>query len=133
MTALRDFLAKEVQRLTYRGLADKTGISRGALESLIKPKKGESVDYPKIETLIRLSKAYDKPLWKIMEMAEIELDLPQTADEAGRRLGQLIVQVPRLAELFDRIMARWDTDPDFVKGFIVGLEARVNGANGPRQ
>lgn len=92
MTALRDFLAKEVERLTYRGLSDKTGISRGALESLIKPKKGESVDYPKIETLIRISKAYDKPLWEVMQMAEVNLDLPQTASEAAARLAQLIVQ-----------------------------------------
>lgn len=133
MTALRDFLAREVKTLGYRGLSEKTGISRGALESLIKPRRGESVDYPKIETLIRISKAYHKPLWEVMQMAEVDLDLPQTAEDVGRRLAQLIVQVPRLAELFDRIMARWDTDPEFVKGFVVGLEARVNGQNGPRQ
>lgn len=130
MTALRDFLAREQDRLTYRGLAEHTKISRGALEAII---NGKTKELPRLETLIRIAKAYNKPLWEVQRMAGVDLDLPKSADEVAARLGQLIVQVPGLATLVDRLIARWDTDPDFVKGFLIGLEAQVNGLRGPHQ
>lgn len=109
MTALRDFLEKESKKLTYRGLATKTGVSRGSLQSIIK-EQGKKL--PELETLIRISQAYNKPLWEVQQMAGVDLDLPQSAGESAQRLGQMVHQVPELRAYVERLVGMWDTNPD---------------------
>lgn len=79
---LADFLADKLKHSSYRDLEAHTGVSRGALEAII---KRENDDYPKIGTMMRIAKAYSKPLWEIEQMAGIPLDLPGNDTKRARK------------------------------------------------
>lgn len=123
MSDLADFLAEKLESSSYRDLEAKTGVSKGALENII---KRQITRLPELETLQRIAAAYEKPLWEVVQMAGADLELPQTATERSQRLEMLVSQVPRLEQLVIRLQALRDTDPDFVDGMILGLEASLN-------
>lgn len=119
---LADFLAAKLAQSNYRDLETLTGVSRGSLEAII---KRQNTGLPEIETLRRIAKGYKKPLWEIMGMAGVDLDLPKTATEAAQRLDALAAQVPGLNGVVQRLKDEYDRRPDFVKGIIVSLEATL--------
>lgn len=126
MQDLADFLAAKLAQSNYRDLEDETKVSRGSLESII---KRQNTRLPEIETLTRIARAYQKPLWEVMRMAGVDLDLPQNATEVARRLEALVKQVPELEHVMQRLLKRYDVNPDYVKGVVIGLEASL-GQNG---
>lgn len=119
---LADFLAAKLAQSNYRDLEALTKVSRGSLENII---KRQNTRLPEIETLTRISKAYKKPLWEVMRMAGVDLDLPQTATEVAQRLAVLVEQIPELVGVVQRLQKRFDVDPDYVKGIVIGLEASL--------
>lgn len=122
-TELRKFLKKELEKPGgYRRLAEFTKVSKGALEDIV---KGQGKRYPQIETLERIAEAYGKPLWEVQRMAGVNLGLPQTATESAQRLDQLVQQVPELRAHVEWLKTMWNSDPDYVKGMIIGMEARL--------
>lgn len=121
---LADFLAAKLAQSNYRDMEALTHVSRGSLESII---KRQNTRMPNIETLTRLAQAYHKPLWEVMRLAGVDLDLPQTATEAAQRLAALVVQVPELESVVRRLQKRYDADPDYVKGILIALEASLGG------
>lgn len=114
---LADFLAQEVDRTSYRAVEAKTGISRGSLDNLI---RRENKKLPEIETLKKVSKGYGLPLWKVVEMAGVELDLPNSPSERSQRLADLVSRVPQFSLLVDHLLR---VDPDNADGILVYLEA----------
>lgn len=119
---LADFLADKLKHISYRELQKKTGVSRGALEAIV---RRESTDFPKLGTLTRIAKAYGKPLWEVVEMAGANLDLPQNDTNRARRLAQLVVRQPKLESVARRLLAKMETNPDYVDGIIAGVEAAL--------
>lgn len=119
---LADFLAAKLAQSNYRDMEALTHVSRGSLESII---KRQNTRMPNIETLTRIAKAYHKPLWEVMRLAGVDLDLPQNATEAAQRLAALVVQVPELESVVRRLQKRYDADPDYVKGILIALEASL--------
>lgn len=117
---LADFLAEKLKKITYRELEDELKVSRGSLENIVKRKNTE---FPKIETLTRISTYYDKPLWEVMLMANVNLGLPKDAEDRVKRLAQLIAQHPKLESALERAYEKVGTDPGYVDGVIMGIEA----------
>jgi transcriptional regulator with XRE-family HTH domain len=127
---LADFLAAKLAQSNYRDMEALTRVSRGSLEALIK----RQTTSPDIETLTRIAKAYGKPLWEVMQMAGVNLGLPQTATEAAQRLDTLAQQVPGLSGVVKRLKEEYDVRPDYVKGMVLALEASLGpSSNGPAQ
>lgn len=120
---LAEFLEEKLKHSSYRDLQKKTGVSRGALEAIV---KRESTDFPKIGTLNRIAEAYGKPLWEVVEMAGADLDLPQNDTSRARRLAQLVARQPRFEAVAKRLMDKVDTNPDYVDGIIAAIEAAMN-------
>lgn len=127
---LAGFLQAEVDRTSYRDVEAKTGVSRGSLEKIINHR---NTDLPELKTLQRIAAAYEKPLWEVVQMAGVDLDLPRSSGERSQRLEVLMMQVPRLEQLIVRLQALRDTDPEFVDGMIVALEATLNQRHPPNR
>lgn len=126
---LADFLAAKLAQSNYRDMEALTKVSRGSLESLI---KRQNTGLPEIETLVRIAKAYEKPLWEVMHLAGVDLELPKSATEAAQRLDALVAQVPELSSLVTRLKEEYDRRPDYVKGILIGLEASLQApSDGP--
>ncbi len=122
MTALADFLAYELAQSSYRALEAKIGVSRGALENLINK---TNTELPKLETLQRIADAYGKPMWEVVQMAGVELDLPKTPNERAQRMAQIVDQLPALESIINDLRRLSATAPDFVDGMLIGLEAML--------
>jgi transcriptional regulator with XRE-family HTH domain len=120
---LADFLAAKLAQSNYRDMEVLTGVSRGSLEALI---KRQNTGLPEIETLTRIAQAYGKPLWEVMQLAGVNLQLPQTSTETAQRLDALAAQVPALSGIIKKLKDEYDKRPDYVKGVLIGLEAALN-------
>lgn len=93
MSDLSDFLRRELKQSSYRDLESKTGVSRGSLENLI---GRQNKEFPKLETLEKIATAYRMPLWRVIEMAGIDLGLPQAPNDLAQRLTSLASRMPEI-------------------------------------
>jgi transcriptional regulator with XRE-family HTH domain len=125
---LADFLAEKLSKSSYRDMEDLIKVSRGSLENIIKRQNSK---LPKIETLERIARTYDKELWEVMLMAGVNLGLPKDDTERVKRLSQLVARKPALEKVVEGLSERIDTDPDYVDGMILALEAGLNQKNRP--
>lgn len=123
---LADFLAEKLKQSSYRDMEGLLNVSRGSLENLI---KRQNIRLPKIETLTRIAVAYNKELWEVMLMAGVNLGLPQSDTERSQRLAQLVARKPTLDALVKRLSEKMDTDPGYVDGMILALEAGLSPPN----
>lgn len=94
MSDLADFLARELENSSYRDLEAKTGVSRGSLENLI---ARQNKKLPELETLDKIAKSYQMPLWHVIEMAGASLG----DEERYSRLARELQVSPWLVEHFD--------------------------------
>lgn len=120
---LADFLAEKLKQSGYRGLSEFTKVSRGSLENII---RRQNTELPKIETLTRIAIAYKMELWEVVQMAGVNLGLPQSPTERSQRLAQLVARRPALDNLVKRLAEKIDTDSGYVDGMILALEAGLN-------
>lgn len=116
MSDLAEFLGRELKNSSYRDLEEKTKVSRGSLENIIGQ---QNTDFPKLETLNKLAKAYRLPLWRIIEMAGIELGLPGTPDDLARRLTSLGDRIPEIQPIVGFLLK---LHPDDMRGVVAYLE-----------
>lgn len=123
---LADFLADKLKNSNYRDLAAVTKVSRGSLEHIIKRQNSE---LPKIETLTRIAITYGMELYQVMQMAGVNLGLPQNDTERAKRLAQLVARKPALERIVEQLSEKIDTEPGFVDGMILALEAGLNAKN----
>lgn len=99
MQTLVDFLKAEVDRTSYRDVQRKTGVSRGSLENYI---KGSNKDFPKLETFLLIAKNYEIPVYRVLEMAgvDLQLDQPTIITPSGETIDALV----------DRIITQYDAN-----------------------
>lgn len=116
MTALADFLTRELENSSYRQLEAKTKVSRGALENLISE---ENKDFPKLETLEKIATAYNLPLWRVIEMAGINLGIPATSENTARQLTSLASRLPEIEPIVEFLLK---LHPDDLRGVVAYLE-----------
>ncbi len=116
MSDLSDFLARELKQSSYRALEEKTKVSRGSLENLIGK---ENKEFPKLETLEKLSTAYKLPLWRVVEMAGIDLGLPRTPSDLAQQLTSLASRMPEIDPIVGFLLK---LHPDDLRGVVAYLE-----------
>lgn len=115
MSDLADFLGRELKDSSYRDLEEKTKVSRGSLENIIGQQNKE---FPKLETLEKIAKAYKLPLWRVIEMAGIELGLPGTPDDLARQLTSLGNRIPEIRPIVGFLLK---LHPDDMRGVVAYL------------
>ncbi len=120
---LSEFIEDKVKRSSYRAVAKKTSVSRGALEAIV---NRENEEFPKIGTLARIAEAYDKPLWDVVEMAGADLGLPQNDTSRARRLAQLVARHPQFEAVAKKLIDKIDSNPEYVDGVIAAIAASLN-------
>lgn len=103
MPDLADFLEEKRKKSSYRQLAEEIGISRGALEKIIKRKSGK---LPKVETLQKIADTYGLPLPRVVEMAGAALG----DEERYIRLARELQSSPWLVERFNDLVTMTEAE-----------------------
>lgn len=116
MSELADFLERELDKTSYRDLEGKTHVSRGALENII---TRQNTQFPKMETLEKIAAAYGIALWRVIEMAGVDLGLPSSADDLSRRLTALANRMPEIGPIVGHLLK---LHPEDLRGVLAYLE-----------
>ncbi len=93
---LAAFLTRALERTSSHELATATGLAHTTIQRMA---RGDLKMLPEIETLQRIATAFQLPLYRVMEMAGVDLGLPD--DAAG-------AEVRRIAALGSQITADLD-------------------------
>lgn len=113
---LAQLLYIEVQQKSIRDVSERgIGISRGVIERFF---RGDSVGKLELETYDKIAAYLKLPLWKVLELDGIDVELPSQSDQAAR-LAQLAATNPALAPVLDRLE---QLDPEQVRALFVYLE-----------
>lgn len=80
---LSEFLREALGRMSSRDLGELTGVSYAVLQRIA---RGDHKGVPDMDTLQRLSQAFNIPLWEILEMAGVNLGLPSSDNDDVKRL-----------------------------------------------
>lgn len=130
---LAEFLAKEVARTSLRDVQAKTGVSKTAIQNII---KGNTKQLPELETLERFAKAYSLPLWRILQMASVNLGLtnadgtPLSAEQMAIIDAVIATTTPEeYAEFLAEVRREMQRDP----GIIDALWSFLRGRRSLRQ
>mgnify|MGYP002779562859 CR=1 FL=1 len=95
VTRLARLLYVEAEQTSMRDLEARTGVSRGVLERLF---RGKRVGKLEIETYDKIAAYLDLPLWKVLELDGVAIDLPPQSNLSAQ-LAQLIGDHPELQPL----------------------------------
>lgn len=93
MKDLARFLADEVERTSYRTVAEKVKVSKGAIENIVKQQNKQP---PELGTLKAIADAYGLLLWEVIEMAGMNLGGELDSMESASRLVSLIGLIPEI-------------------------------------
>lgn len=117
MSELSRKLAEELRTQSYRDLEAKTDVSRGALEGIARE---QITDFPKLETLDKLATYWKLPLWRVIEMAGVDLGLPRSIDETVQQLSSLAKRLPEIEPIVQYLLKLY---PEDLRGVVAYLEA----------
>lgn len=110
-------LNEELRTKSYRELEAVTDVSRGALENIA---RGQMTDYPKLETLDKLATYWKLPLWRVIQMAGVELGLQRSIDETVQQLSSLAKRLPEIEPIVQYLLKLY---PEDLRGVVAYLEA----------
>jgi transcriptional regulator with XRE-family HTH domain len=119
VSQLSEALSKRVETEGLRPFAKRLGIAHTTLDSLARNARTSA---PEIETLQRIAAGLELPLWRVVEMAGINLELPQSDDDRVRRLVGMARRHPALQALVDHLIELAPNRPEFVDGMLGYLE-----------
>jgi transcriptional regulator with XRE-family HTH domain len=115
LTELAERILSEVESGSYRDFEGKTGVSRGSLENLA---KSTNKDYPTLETLDKLAAYWRLPLWRVVEMAGIDLGLAGDYTIA-QQISSLSDRLPAIGPLVQLLLRLHPAD---LRGVVAYLE-----------
>lgn len=127
MSELSRKLNEELTTKTYRDLEDKTGVSRGTLEHLAKERNEE---FPKLETLDKLATYFKVPLWRMIEMAGIDLGLTRSVSDTIDQLNSLARRMPEIEPIVAYLLKLYPEDLRGVVAYLEALDRQRNRAQG---
>lgn len=113
-------LSKYVQRVmqernwSYRTAAEALDVSRQVISDLV-----NDTAEPTMETMQKLARKLNLPLWMVVQMSGIDLELPTSPDERTERLQSLTATLPEYQLIVDHLL---DLDPDDADGILIFLE-----------
>lgn len=114
---LASFLAEQVKQSSLRQVAEKTGISKSTVDHII---RRVNRNLPELETLNRIADAYDIALWRVIEMAGVDLGLPSGTTDLANRLVALASDRPEIEPIVQYLLRLL---PDDLRGVVAYLEA----------
>lgn len=113
---LAQFLTRELEGNSLRDLEAKTGISHAALRRIA---NGSLQGYPDLETLKKIAEAYGQPLWRVLEMAGLDLGLIARNQRLVTNVTSLIEHEPLFRQLFERMI---DAKTEEIEAVLIYLE-----------
>lgn len=113
---LAQFLTRERAGNSLRDLEAKTGVSHTALQRIA---TGSLQGYPDLETLEKIAEAYGQPLWRVLEMAGLDLGLTARERPLVTCVASLVEREPRFRQLFERMI---DAKREEIEAVIIYLE-----------
>lgn len=118
MQRLAAWLREEVRRRGgVRKVSQATGVGAGTISRIM----NEKLDgQPELETLVRLSEGLNRPLADLVEMAEVDLGLPEADDELLTRLWAEATHDPLLAEILTLLRDAPEEDRRAVLKYLRG-------------
>lgn len=116
---LAEFLIREMdkEKWSVLDLEVQTGVSRGALRNILE--KPDAV--PTLETLLRLSRRFKLPLWRMVELAGFASGVP--TDTPQGRTARIIALAQAMPQLSDALDLLVELSADEVEGVLAYLEA----------
>jgi transcriptional regulator with XRE-family HTH domain len=122
MTELSIFLKKQMKdnEWTWREFEETTGVSKSALANII---DNPNV-IPSLETLSKVSRAFNIPLWRVVEMAGYDLDLDTTDPDHTKRLSKLMEVMPQYQPVLEHLQKLDKEDIDGVLAYLEVLARR---------
>lgn len=117
MSELSRKLTEELKTQSYRDLETKTGVSRGSLEGIV---RGQITDFPKLETLTKLADYWSLPMWRVIEMAGVDLGLKRSIDETVQQLMSLANRLPEIEPIVQYLLKLY---PEDLRGVVAYLDA----------
>lgn len=117
MTELAELVAKHLREnhWSYRVAEEEMKVSRSAISNIINGKDQP----PRLETLDKLGLYFQLPLWRVIQMAGIELGLPGTPDELARQLTSLGDRIPEIQPIVGYLLK---LHPDDLRAVVAYLE-----------
>lgn len=127
MSELSRKLNEELKTQSYRDLEEKIGVSRGTLEHLAKERNEE---FPKLETLDKLATYFKVPLWRMIEMAGIDLGLTKSVSDTIEQLNSLARRMPEIEPIVVYLLKLYPEDLRGVVAYFESLDRQRNRAQG---
>jgi transcriptional regulator with XRE-family HTH domain len=101
--------------LSLRDMEQRVGVSRSSLSNLINGKESE----PRLTTLVEIARTIGLPLWRVIEMAGVDLGLPETPSYNAERLASIAGQQEEFHQLIVLLLA---AEPGQIKSVLNYLE-----------
>lgn len=127
MSELSRKLAEELKTVSYRDLQDRTGVSRGSLEGIVRE---QITEFPKLETLDKLATYFRLPLWRVIEMAGIDLGLTRSVSDTLEQLNSLARRMPEIEPIVVYLLKLYPEDLRGVVAYLETLDRMRNQAQG---
>ena len=127
VTELVRKLQEELRSKSYRDLESATGVSRGALEGIVRGKQGApNTEAPRLETLDKLATYWKLPLWRVIEMSGVDLGLTRSVDETVQQLSSLAKRMPEIEPIVHYLLKLYPEDLRGVVAYLESLDRQRN-------
>lgn len=120
-------LTEELRTKSYRDLEAATGVSRGSLEGIA---RDQITEFPKLETLDKLATYFKLPLWRVIEMAGIDLGLHRSVSDTIDQLNSLARRMPEIEPIVVYLLKLYPEDLRGVVAYLEALDRQRNRAQG---
>jgi transcriptional regulator with XRE-family HTH domain len=127
MSELSRKLNEELKTYSYRDLEIRTGVSRGSLEGIARE---QITEFPKLETLDKLATYFKLPLWRVIEMAGIDLGMNRSISDTIEQLNSLARRMPEIEPIVMYLLKLYPEDLRGVVAYLETLDRMRNQAQG---
>lgn len=103
------------QNWSLREAEEEMGVSRSALDNILKGKNQP----PRLETLDKLALHFKLPLWRVIEMVDIDLGMPRSVSDMAQQLTSLAARMPEIEPIVAYLLKLYPND---LRGVIAYLE-----------
>lgn len=127
-TDLSSLIANELRDRNWslRDAEEEMKVSRSALGNILNGKD----QTPTLETLDRLATYFKLPLWRVVEMAGVDLGLVRSVDDTVQQLSSLARRMPEIEPIVQYLLKLYPEDLRGVVAYLEVLDRRRNQERG---
>lgn len=104
------------RKWSLRDAEEEVKVSRSALANILNGKNQP----PTLDTLDKLATYFRLPLWRLIEMAGIDLGLTRSIDDTVQQLTSLVRRMPEIEPIVQYLLKLY---PEDLRGVVAYLEA----------